>query len=82
MGLSVGMSKEQVVKTLGEPSVFRGATVSATGETTELYEYIVVEGFNMVIYYWFYFRENKLVQWGKTCDWQKASDNVQEIRVR
>lgn len=81
MGLSVGMSKEQVVKTLGEPSVFRGATVSASGETTELYEYNVVEGFIAYIY-WFYFRENKLVQWGKTCDWQKASDNVQEIRVR
>ena len=29
MGLSVGMSKEQVVKVLGEPCVFRGATTSA-----------------------------------------------------
>ena len=74
MGLSLGMSKEQVVKVLGEPFVFRGATTSANGETTELYEYNVVEGFIAYIY-WLYFKENKLVQWGKTCDWPKQSDS-------
>lgn len=83
MGLSVGMSKEQVVKALGEPNAFRGATVAANGETTELYEYLVNEGNpTWSWFYWLYFRENKLIQWGKTCDWQKASDVVQEIRVR
>lgn len=83
MRLSVGMSKEQVVNVLGEPNAFRGATVSANGETTELYEYLVNDG-NLAWswYYFLYFKENKLVQWGKTDDWQRTSDAVQEIRVR
>lgn len=86
MGLSIGMTKQQVVKILGEPTAFRGATVSANGETTELFEYTcLIEGSVTTWCCWLYFKENRLVQWGAPNDWRKEpkeSDIVQEIRVR
>lgn len=83
MGLSVGMSKEQVINVLGEPNTFRGASTSAHGGTLEIYEYWVDEGWPAdTWHYWLYFKENKLTQWGRTTDWLKPSDTVQEIRLR
>ncbi len=32
--------------------------------------------------YWFYFYDNKLVQWCKAGDWETAAHNIQEIRFR
>lgn len=32
--------------------------------------------------YWLYFYNNKLVQWGKAGDWEKAADYISEIRFR
>ena len=85
--LSLGMTKEQVIGVMGKPAIFHGSIINKLGQKIEVFEYIVDRtGFWDLIEtlekYWLYFCENKLVQWGEPCDWEKASDTISEIRFR
>ena len=108
MSISISMTKEQVIKKLGRPSIFRGSMINKFGQVVDVFEYevdrgkdggqIVCEtlftigtlGFGAPIFaskgkietYWFYFYDNKLVQWGKAGDWQQQASAIYEVRFR
>ena len=44
MSLFIGLSKQQVVKKIGKPNVFRGSMLNKFGQTIEVYEYEVKRG--------------------------------------
>jgi len=87
MQVSLGMTKEEVIKSIGEPELRRGAITNKFGEVVEVWEYRVLgKGKLLDIMqwdaddYWFYFVESKLVQWGKAGDWRREADRIYEIR--
>lgn len=44
MNVSIGMDKSQVLKSLGEPAVVRGAITNKFGQVIEIWEYSVTKG--------------------------------------
>lgn len=108
MSVSIGMSKEQIINKLGEPTIFRGSMINKYGQVVEVFEYEVDTGKDSrqvvsevlftfstlgfgapilaskgrVVAFWFYFHDDKLVQWGRAGDWQRAADAIHEIRFR
>jgi hypothetical protein len=85
--VSLGMTKEEVIKSIGEPEVRRGAITNKFGQVIEVWEYrILAKGKLLDIMawdaddYWFYFVEGKLIQWGKAGDWRREADRIYEIR--
>ena len=85
--VSLGMTKGDVVKTVGDPEVTRGAIINKFGQVIEVWEYrVMAKGKLLDIMpwdaddYWFYFMEGRLVKWGKAGDWQKEPDRIYEIR--
>jgi len=106
MTISIGMTKEQIIKKLGDPSIFRGSMVNKFSQTIEVFEYDVDRGKSgnqitaetiitistlglgapiflskgQIETLWFYFYDNKLVQWGKAGDWQAQATAIYEVR--
>ena len=84
MGLSIGTEKQKVIDLIGKPDVIRGSMINKLGQSVEVWEYIIDSHFFCAFCdtYWLYFHDNKLVQWNRAGDFQKESDNIQEIRFR
>lgn len=113
MLLKLGMTKQQVVSTLGYyPDVHRGSMMNKYGQIVDVWEYSVASGgvvlktvpdyiiatvavvgtFGCILpalvdegrieYYWLFFHNDILVQWGKAGDWDEANRQIHEIRFR
>ena len=83
--ISLGMSKEQVVQNLGNPTVARGAIRNKFDQTVEVWEYRLalpktVWSQRDMKDYWLYFVEDKLVRWGEAGDWSKESSQIYEFQ--
>ena len=77
--LQLGMTKEEVRKTLGDPYLFRGAVMNQDGSTQETWEYTIYApyqtGANVWtgnITEWVTFINGKLVFYGKPGDFDSA----------
>ncbi|MDR3549990.1 MAG: outer membrane protein assembly factor BamE [Candidatus Babeliales bacterium] len=91
MTVTVGMTKNQVVDTLGQPMAVRGSMINESNQVIELWEYYVkrdrtrgaqfLKGGDEDVY-WFSFNDNKLVKWCKAGDWEAAANTIQEVRFR
>jgi hypothetical protein len=85
MNISIGMTKDTIIERISKPDIIRGSMINNSNQTVEVWEYRV-EAEAFLFYfpepYWLYFYDNKLVQWGKAGDWDKAADNIQEVRFR
>ena len=103
--ISLGMSDEEVVKNLGEPTAVRGSLRNKFNQVVEVWEYELVvpqhntagqelgklaltvltlgtAGFvytDKTKFYWLYFYDNKLSQWGEAGDWSKESDRIYQF---
>ncbi len=63
-GLSLGMSKEQVIKVLGKDFQTVGARDSSVHGKVEVVRYKTDDDGDLLVY----FREGRLVQWGDTSE--------------
>ena len=83
--LTLGDSKEQVVKTLGQPVNIIGSKKFEKG-IVEVWAYEKWHASfgpdSIEEEYWFYFLNGKLEQWGRPGDWGKEADRIYEIRYR
>lgn len=76
--ISLGMTKAEVMKTMGDPHAIRVSTVNKFGQAVEILEYRVLrKGKALDIApwdttpYWFYIVDGKLVRWGNPPrDWR------------
>ena len=83
--ISLGMSKEQVVQNLGNPTVARGAIRNKFDQTVEVWEYRLalpktVWSQRDMKDYWLYFVEDKLVRWGEAGDWDREASQIYEFQ--
>ena len=82
--ISLGMSKEQVIQNLGNPTVARGAIRNKFDQTVEVWEYRLRIGDHFIgpgiKNYWLYFMEDKLVRWGEAGDWERESSQIYEFQ--
>jgi outer membrane protein assembly factor BamE (lipoprotein component of BamABCDE complex) len=82
--LELGMTKVQVIETVGEPNLARGSIQNKYGQLIEVWEYYRFESNwspdkkRM----WVYFADGRLVQWGQAGDWAREADRIYEIRFR
>lgn len=85
MNISIGMTKETIIEQISKPDIIRGSMINNSNQIVEVWEY-KVEAERFLFYfpesYWLYFHDNKLIQWGKSGDWDKTADNIQEVRFR
>lgn len=81
--ISIGMSKQQVIQTLGKkPDNLIGAKQYPEG-TLEVLQYTEADLWSgMEQRYWLYFWNNNLAQWGRPGDWQQEADKIYELRIR
>lgn len=91
--LSLGQTKEDVIASIGDPRVVRGAIQNKYGQNIEVWEYRLLlssdNAFDTFMFgsasadkrdYWLYFVNDELVKWGQAGDWQKEAQNIYEIR--
>lgn len=83
--ISLGMSKEQVIQNLGNPTVARGAIRNKFDQTVEVWEYRLtlpktVWSQRDMKNYWLYFVEDKLVRWGEAGDWNREASQIYEFQ--
>ena len=85
--IHIGMDKNQVSEILQRPpEQVIGSKLYEDG-VVEVCAYGVPEyslEYDKLIrqYYWLYFLNDTLVQWGRPGDWELQSDNIYEIRMR
>ena len=87
MKLQLGMTKEEVVRVMGEPDAARGSMRNKYDQVIEVWEYLLFKTDEDAMYgrktpYWLYFYNGRLVQWGEAGDWQREADRIHEIRFR
>ncbi len=90
MRISLDNTKETVLKQVGEPLAVRGAIKNKFGQIVEVWEYRFCSGGEIDIppyssncdYYWLYFVDGVLAQWGEAGDWEKEADRIYEFRIR
>lgn len=82
--LNLGMSKQEVIKTIGEPDVARGSIRNKYDQLIEVWQYSLLEPkYNyLTTDFWLYFYDNRLVQWGQAGDWGREADKIYEYRFR
>jgi hypothetical protein len=85
--LSLGMSKQEVIKKLGQPTAFRGAFKDEANRNVEAYEYVLCKPGSDGIIGWdtsyiLYFSEGKLSKWGEPNDWTTAADREGERKIK
>ena len=82
--ISLGMTKEQVIQKLGNPTVARGAIRNKFDQTVEVWEYRLRIGDPFIgpgiKNYWLYFMEDKLVRWGEAGDWDREASQIYEFQ--
>lgn len=83
--LTIGDTKQEVQKTLGEPVNVIGSKRFEKG-LVEVWSYeqwhAAVGPDYLEQEYWLYFLNGKLDQWGRPGDWQREADRIYELRVR
>ncbi len=84
INLDLGMSKKDVINTLGEPELARGAITNKYGQLIEVWEYnrLVSNWSWEKRRMWVHFSNGKLAQWGQAGDWKKEADRIIEIRYK
>lgn len=84
INLELGMSKEQVIDTIGKPDIARGAIMNKYNQLIEVWEYdrLVSNWSWDKKRMWVYFSDGQLVQWGEAGDWRREADRIHEIRFR
>ena len=85
--LSIGMTKEEVIKSIGRPNNVRTSFVDSKPpyETKELWEYVQYQypdGFGYRDIFYIAFHSNHLVKWGRPSDFQSQPNEINEIRFR
>lgn len=81
------MTKPEVQSSIGNPAVVRGSMRNKYNEVIEVWEYRLFKTdndafFDRPTYYWLYFCEDELVQWGEAGDWEKEADRVYDMRFK
>ena len=83
--LTLGDTKEQVVKTMDQPVNVIGSKKFEKG-IVEVWAYekwhAAFGADDLEEEYWLYFLNGKLEQWGRAGDWSKEADRIYEIRYR
>lgn len=86
--ISLEMSEQEVRKLLGEPADVIGSRYYEEKHVIKVLQYMEAE-FNygtepdrLKKNYYFYFLDDKLVQWGRPGDWAKEADKIIELRIR
>ena len=72
--IKLGMSKDEVVASLWEPTIKKGKIITKHGQIIEVWEYRLSSKD-----YWLYFYDDRLVQWKQVGDWQEEADKIYEI---
>lgn len=80
MNLQLQQSKQQVQTAMGKPTAARGSMTNKYGQVIEVWEYALYKPSSGLTFYWLYFYNGKLVQWGQAGDWQREADRIYEIR--
>jgi hypothetical protein len=85
--LKLEMTKPEVRSSIGKPTVVRGAMRNKYDEAIEVWEYRLFKTdddafFDRPTYYWLYFCNDTLVQWGEAGDWEKEADRIYDLRFR
>ena len=87
--LSLGMTKQEVLKNCGRPYKTGATTNSQTGEIIEALtyrEYIDAPGFRIaepdIIFVNIYFKNGKVVQYGEGMDWKTFADYEGERKIK
>ena len=82
--LELGMSKAQVIETIGEPDIARGSIHNKYDQVIDVWEYerFVSNWSPERKRMWVYFCDGHLAQWGEAGDWGQEADRIYEIRYR
>ena len=88
--ISIGENKQTVRNKMGTPLSVRGSIINKYNQRIEVWEYRLCSGGEVDIapyssncdYYWLYFADEKLAQWGQAGDWESEADKIYEIRFR
>jgi len=81
--LSIGMGKKEVIHLLGDPVTTHASARHSWG--IEIWDYIFREGGHPLRTrerYWIFFREDKVIQWGKEGDWgdlEREPDYIKKV---
>lgn len=85
-GISIHMSKQEVINRMHGQGVARGAIINKHGQTIEVREYKVSDLWLPTTWeletYWLYFCDGRLVQWGKAGDWAEAQKVIYDINFK
>ena len=70
MKLRLNMTKSEVIKVMGKPTTSSGSMTNKDGQVKEVWEYRKFEGHSAPFvehysYFWLFFLDDELVQWGK-----------------
>ena len=79
MKLNLGMTKAEVISSMGEPVAARGSIKNRFEQIVEVWEYTLWKG-PTTADYWLYFVDGYLVRWGEAGDWGKEADRIYEIK--
>ena len=87
INLHLDMTKDEVIKVNGDPTVVRGSIKNKYDQIIEVWEYAEYKTSTDAFHgwetsYWFYFYDGKLVQWGEAGDWRKEADRIYEYRFK
>jgi len=87
MKLNLQMTKPEIISAIGNPTAARGSMTNKYGQVIEIWEYALYKTdddafFGRPTFYWLYFYDGKLVQWGEAGDWQREADRIYEMRFR
>jgi len=85
MNLRLKMFKDDVISVMGNPTAVRGSMTNKYGQVIEVWEYALYRTgddafYGIPTYYWLYFYDGNLVQWGQAGDWQREADRIYEMR--
>ncbi|MDR7468345.1 MAG: hypothetical protein QN176_13795 [Armatimonadota bacterium] len=85
LNLQLQQTKQQVMTVMGKPIAARGAMISKYGQVIEVWEYALYKTPDDIskrrpTFYWLYFYNGKLVQWGEAGDWKREADRIYELR--
>jgi hypothetical protein len=80
------MTKDEVLSTMGKQTAVRASMTNKYGQVIEVWEYGLHKAAFGITggtkYYWLYFYNGKLVQWGEAGDWQREADLIYETKFR
>ena len=87
MKLQLELTKNEVIERIGPPTAARGSITNKYGQVIEVWEYGLYKTVedalnNDETYYWLFFYDSKLVQWGEAGDWEREADRIYEMRFR